>query len=313
MNANALLPIIGPDPHTPEWYEVHKTHITATDIAPILGRSDYKTALDVFAEKTGRIAPFGGNANTRRGQRYEPVILADYAEATGCIIENPLPLYFHPVLSFLAATPDARAKFGSVMMCGPGDCHGVEAKYSMSPARGAQLGEEGTDFVPDDWLLQCQTQMAVMGWPRGDLAVLLYGRLRIYPIAREPDLIQTIEAAAKEFYERIVNDDPPEPQWEHEHTPSLIKALYGLKQGTEVELSAESESHWRNYRELGELIKMHEAEMEVAKSRVLAYMKDAEIGLLPHLGIQLIRQEVRRKEYTVKATSYTTLRQRKLA
>lgn len=317
-------PIAGPASLTPEWFESHRTHITATDIAPILGKSDYKTALDVFAEKTGRVKPFEGNEHTRRGQRYEPVILADYSEATGCNVITPLPLYVHPSLSFLAATPDAAAydpaETGAKnpLICGDrsvmpfyGSAYGVEAKFSMSPARAAALGEEGTDDIPDDWLLQTQTQMSVMGWPRVDLAVLLYGRLKIYPVARNDDLIAIIESAAKEMHERIEADDPPEPDWEHSQTPRLIKALYSIREGAVVELPQECEAFWAGYQSLGQDIKKLEADREAVKARLLHAMGEAEIGQLPGIGMELVRSAVERKEYVVKASTYTTFRGRK--
>ncbi len=306
-----LLPLVGPDSHTPEWHEVHRTHITATDIPAILGRSEYKTAFDVFAEKTGLVAPFEGNEHTRRGTRYEPVILADYAEATGCTVETPMPLYFHPTATWLAATPDARAKFGSVMVDGPHDCHGVEAKLTMSRTRSHELGEEGTDEIPDDWLLQTQTQMSVMGWMRVDLAVLLYGRLKIYPVARNPELIAIIESAAREMHERIQADDPPELDWEHPQTPSLVKSLYGLKEGTSVELPEECEKFYTAYKDLGKKIKETKANREAVKARLLHAMGDNEIGVLPGIATELVRSTVKRKEYTVAASTYTTFRTRK--
>jgi putative phage-type endonuclease len=310
-------PIAGPMPHTAEWYDVHRTHITATDIAPILGRSQYKTALDVFMLKTGQLAPFEGNEHTRRGQRYEPVILADYAEASECNLVYGLPLFFHPTLQFLAATPDAARQgesFPGVLTDYTGqqleNSSGVEAKFSMSPSIGAQLGEEGSDFVPDDWLLQCQTQMAVMGWNHNDVAALLYGRLKIYSIERNDTIIKVIESAAKEMHERIQNNDPPEPQWEHAHTPTLIKELYGVKEDTEVMLSAESESYWTQYQDIGKEVKALNAKREAAKARVLAAMKEAAFGYMPD-GRLLVRSTVNRKGYTCEPTSFIQLREKK--
>lgn len=312
MTTATLSPIPGPDSLTPEWFEAHRTHITATDIAPILGRSDYKTPLDVFAEKTGRVKPFEGNEHTRRGQRYEPVILADYAEATQLEVETPLPLFVHPKLSFLAATPDARVLESDHNQMLPAVPEfGVEAKFSMSPARANALGDEGTDDIPDDWLLQTQTQMSVMGWMRVDLAVLLYGRLRIYPVQRNDELIGIIESAAKEMAERIANDDPPEPTWEHPQTPRLIRAMYGIKAGTVVALSEECEKAWESYSDIGVHIKELEKCRDAFKAKILHAMGESEIGQLPGIGMELVRSTVERAEYTVKASTYTTFRGRK--
>jgi len=306
-----LIPLVGPEPHTPEWYKVHRTHITATDIAPILGRSEYKTALDVFMEKTGKAAPFEGNEHTRRGQRYEPVILADYADKMGVEIKTHLPLYFHPLVNCLAATPDA-----SVPKWGHGENptepeYGVEAKFSMSPARASGLGEEGTDDIPDDWLLQTQTQMSVMGWPRDDLAALLFGRLRIYPVLRNDDLIAIIESAANEMHERVLADDPPEPNWEHPQTARLVKSLYAVREGAVIDMPQECDAFFVAYQELGKDITARQKERDAIKARLLYAMGEAEIGRLPGIDMEVIRSTVERKEYVVAASTYTTFRGRK--
>ena len=52
----------------------------ASDMSAILGLNKYATAADVWALKTGRVLPFGGNEATRLGDALEPVIL-DHAEA----------------------------------------------------------------------------------------------------------------------------------------------------------------------------------------------------------------------------------------
>jgi len=299
-------------PLTPEWHEAHRTHITTTDIAPILGKSDYKTALDVFLEKTGRATLFEGNAATRRGQRYEPVILADYADAIGREVETPLPLFIHPRLHYLAATPDARVlEWDHDQMLPALPEYGVEAKLTMSPARASALGEEGSDDIPDDWLLQTQTQMAVTGWLRVDLAVLLYGRLKIYPVFRNDALISIIECAAKEMHERIANDDPPEPNWQHERTPDLIKSLYELRSGSVVELPQECEAIFAAYKQVGKDITQLEKDRDMMRAKLLHAMGDFEIGRLPGIGMELVRKKIDRSEYTVAAATYTTLTNRK--
>ena len=296
-------PLVGPMPLTPEWREARRHLITATDVAAILGQSEYRTALDVFAEKTGRVEPFAGNEATRRGTRYEPVILADYAEQVGAELRHPLPLIIHPTLACLGATPDAeRLDDGRL----------IEAKLSMSPARARELGEEGTDHIPDDWHLQVQTQLACCERDTADLAVLLYGRLRVYTIQRHDVLIGIILDAAKEMAERVGGDDPPEPDWHHARTPALIRGLYDLRHGEAVMLPQPCEAVYAAYVDLGEQEKRLKAEREEAKARLLYALGDAEIGRLPGIGVELIRQEVNRKGYEVKETSFIQLRTRKV-
>ena len=229
---------LGPFPHTAGWYAEHRRILTATDMAAVLGFSDYKQALDVYREKKGLVEPFTGNEHTRRGQRYEPVILADYAEAAEARLDTPVPLLYHPTIDYLGATPDAEAENRD------GDHYGVEAKFSMSPKRAEQLGEDLSDWIPEDWMVQVQTQMACTGWKRVDLACLIYGRLRVFCCQRSEELIKQIEEAAGEMWERIANDDPPEPNWQHRNTPALMKAMHPGGSGLAIDVTEEMAAIW---------------------------------------------------------------------
>lgn len=57
--------------------DYRKNGIGGSELAAMLGLSEYKTPLDVYLEKTGQSAPFLGNKNTERGNMQEP-ILAHY-------------------------------------------------------------------------------------------------------------------------------------------------------------------------------------------------------------------------------------------
>lgn len=307
--------IRGPMPDTPEWHAARKQHITATDVAAILGQSDYKTPLDVFLEKTGRVAPFEGNVHTRRGKRYEGPILDDYAEDQAVTLEWPMPLLIHSTMAFLAATPDARRV---------SDGNLVEAKFSMSAARAAELGDEGTDAVPTDWLLQTQTQMAVSGAEFVDIAVLLYGRLRVYHVERNADLIGIIEAAAGEMHARILADDPPEPDYAHARARETINLLNGSKADGLVVLDDTLCELWAERQALKETIKRDETRVAEIDARVLHALGEAAAGAMPGSSYEISRSITRETYWTnadvdaaranlgqIKRRSYVTLRQRK--
>ncbi len=298
---NELNPIPGPMPNTSEWQAVHRKLMTASRAGAICGKSDYATPLDIFLEATGRKPPMEDNAYTRRGRRYERAILSDYQERMGVELITEQRFYFHPDISFIGVTPDAMIQ---------GIAAGVEAKLTMSPKRAAELGEEGTDFIPDDWMLQGQAQNDTMNWQYVDFAVLVYGRLKTYHVVRNDDLIDLWHDAATELWERIQNDDPPEPNWEHPRALELMKSLYDLKSGTSILLSPEAELTWSVYESLKEEQKKLKRMEDAAKAKILGAIGDAEIGILPD-GTKLIRKEVPRKEYTVDATSYIQLRKLK--
>lgn len=291
-------PIAGPAQHTAEWLSVHRTHLTASRMPAVLGVSEYDTAFGVYSEMTGQRPAFEGNEHTRRGTRYEPAIIADYAEQRGVEVIYPMPLYFDGQMpDILAASPDA----GIV-----GLNEGAEAKLTMSRTRAYELGDDGTDAAPNDWIVQATTQMGVMGWDRVDLAVLLYGRLRVYPIHRDAELVRIIRDAAAEFMARVREKRPPEPDWAHGSTLALLKAMHAVADASRVDLAADVEIAWDRYQEIGQQIRDLEKAKAAEQSRVLHAMGDAGMGVTPG-GRVLERKIIERAAYECKATSYVRL------
>lgn len=54
-----------------EWHEARKKYIGSSDIAAIMGKNPYRSAYQVWLEKTGRKEPFKGNEFTKHGEEYE--------------------------------------------------------------------------------------------------------------------------------------------------------------------------------------------------------------------------------------------------
>ncbi len=88
-----------------EWHEWRRNSIGASEISAVLGLNPWKSAYQLFLEKTGQAAPFQGNAATRRGQELEPVAL-ELLKDQGWIIK-PGPCIRSNAHPFLSASFDA--------------------------------------------------------------------------------------------------------------------------------------------------------------------------------------------------------------
>jgi predicted phage-related endonuclease len=151
-----------------------------------------------------------------------------------------------------------------------------------------KYGEEGTDQVPIGHLFQAQCQMAVMGFHRCDFPVLVDGReLRIYRVDRNEDLIKQIALAECELVERIMNADPPEPNWQHEGTLNVIRGMFGTEIGKVAQLSEADHDLWTRREQLKTVAKMIEEESKEIDSRLAWAMQDAEVGRFPDATIEL--------------------------
>lgn len=307
----SFVPIPGPVVYTSEWYALRRYDPKRTDRPVIFGASEaaavcnlspYSSALQVYLEKRGEIDPnFSEQAQRRMdmGKRLETVILDCYEEETDCILAREQLVYFHPDLPFMAASPDAIATFED------GSERSVDAKstnWRMLDKTGedtGKFGEPGTDQIPLVYFLQGQQQMAVMGLDRCDFPVLVDGaELRIYSVERNDEIIEQIMRAELELAERILNGDPPEPNWRHEGTARLINSMYGRKAGRVVELTEFEADIWTRKQQLSEQIKKLEAEVDEIKAHILWAMQDADVGRIPGASFEIRRTVVSESYWT---------------
>lgn len=181
----------------------HQNRLGCSEIAAALGLSPWKTAYQLWEEKTGRREPedISGELRIKLGHRLEQVVADLYAEQTGfevvardrAYISDTLPLVGH---------------IDRVVL--DGTYHGLEIKTSLTRAGAYGWGADGTDSVPDYYLTQCMGYLMLTGWRLWDLAVLLAGpELRIYKIYPDAELISVIAEGIRAFWDRVVTDTPP--------------------------------------------------------------------------------------------------------
>lgn len=287
--------------NTPEWHELRKTGIGASESAAACGLSDYGTPLHIYLLKTEQLEPFEETDAMRRAKKLEPFFQSEFEHATGIkTISSPMGLYRSTENPFMLATPDALLEINEL----------AEWKATTF-RRAAEMGEQGTDDVPVDWVCQCQQQMYVVGLSVVHLVVFFdIQSVRTYRVDRNERLIDGIIEAERELWERIENRDPPEPNWEHPRTPQLIKEMYGIVDATDtVELSQESVECWNARRVIKAKVKQLEASAESLKAEVLFEIGNASSGIIPGTGKMVRRKMVERKGYTVEPRSYIDVRE----
>jgi putative phage-type endonuclease len=249
-------------PDTPDWHQRRAAGIGASEIAAVVGLSKYATPLDVYLRKTGQIHDVIDNRAMRVGRRLEPVVIGEFCEETGEEVAlYPCPMVAHPDHPYMLATPDADLVSGRL----------VEAKTaSLRTLR--DWGPEGTDELPDQYLCQCQHQLAVTGRDECKLAVLIAGdELRVYTVERNERLIGQLTEAAAEFWSRVERRDPPAPDLAHPRTPELLRGLYGsIADDQVVTLGPEAREHWAEYESLGRQIGELEKRRKLHQASVVA-------------------------------------------
>ena len=192
---------------TQEQLQQRRHGVGASEVAAVLGLNEFRSALDVFMEKTGVVESTGEDPNEAAewGNRLESEVARAYADKIG----EPVTLrtsftLTHPRFTWALATPDRIVTSADSRWLLEIKCR------SWSTAKG--FGTPGTDQVPDDVLCQAQWQMCVTGDLRCDIALLIDGReFRIYRIERDLELHAQMLHQVGEFWRLHVLRDVPPP------------------------------------------------------------------------------------------------------
>lgn len=209
------------------WKEERRKGVGGSDAAAVLGLNPWASPLDVYNDKLGIVnKDLSDNETVRWGNILEDVIAKEYARRKGVKIRRRNQMFFHPEHSYMLAnldrTIDGQKKILEIKTAGA--------------FMASQWGEEGTDQVPDSYLIQCAHYMAVMDYDITDLAVLIGGRdFRTYTIHRDKELERLIIEKEKAFWtNHIEKEIPPEPTMYHD-----LDTLYGNDNGLSLDAPLE--------------------------------------------------------------------------
>jgi putative phage-type endonuclease len=184
-----------------EWLRERKNYIGGTDLASIVGLSPYRTALDVYLDKTSDNITEESSPAMRWGNLLEDVVAKEYAKVTGYNLEIEPNVLYHHEYKFLGANIDRWADNKK---------HVLECK-TAGFTRGKEWGEEGTDQIPESYLVQVAFYAVICDVPKVDIAVLIGGQnFRIYTYARNRELEdKLIKIACNFWYNHIEKRIPP--------------------------------------------------------------------------------------------------------
>jgi putative phage-type endonuclease len=198
------------------WLAARRSGLGATDTAAILGLSSYRTALDVWLDKTATGEPVEVTSDPAlAGQMLEaPVARRAVRENPwlGKLVSTP-GLLAHPDHPWLMATPD----------------YGLAARKDRNAPVSALLEvkttQEGVyrkawanDVPPPHILIQCQQQLAVTGYSTCWVTCMRRdtGRMApVYQVERSEQVIEQILHYAGTWWEdHIIAGKRPEPVFE---------------------------------------------------------------------------------------------------
>ena len=265
---------------TLEQLEQRRSGIGGSDAAKIALHSKYGNAVDVYLSKLGlkQETPTTDKDLLKTDPRYwgdvqEPVIAAQYEFFTEKKVIIEPKLLRHPKYTWMIANID-RWIVGENAILECKTCH--EYKYK-------EWGEEGTDYIPDEYLFQVMHYAIVCNVDYVDIAVLIGGnKFKIYTYQRDTETEQLLIELEHDFWHNhVLKQIPPEPKTYDDASKLWRKALPSSKT-----LPTELEDHWKSYTFAREKIKELEEQQDYDKAKICGYLQDSEFLLNP-LGMPI--------------------------
>ena len=247
-----------------EWLKYRKMGITGTDAASICGLNPYKSALQIFIDKTTDNIDIFDNEAMRQGRELEEYVAMRFCEATGKKVRRANAIFMNDEHSWMLADFD-RLVVGERAGL---ECKTVSAYSADKWANGA---------IPLHYQLQCQHYLAVSGYDCWYIAALILGKeFIVRKIERDEELIQNLITIEKRFWEQnVLAGIMPDPDGSKQ-AGELLAKYYPREKGKKVILSEQFSLQLKRREELAELIKKMETEKKTIEQSLVKYLGENE-------------------------------------
>jgi len=277
--------------------------IGGSDVAAILGLSPWKSAHSLYLHLIGELPPQEDNEALARGREMEPVIAGLFAVnhcefavcQSGMSTRSDYP--------FLIGSPD-RILFDDMPVSSDG--FDEPPNYSNVPVSGleiktaditkmSQWGEEGTDEIPVEYLVQCQWYCGLLNVPDWYIAVgfVKPGSRKIcgyreYKIEHDPARYAAMVKCAVDFWQHHVEKRIPPEITEPDTATVEYYRRRERKPESAVFCEPEMDEMIGELKEAQANIKKYEKEYELIKTKLLSEMGNAEVVIDPYSQKQMI-------------------------
>jgi len=251
-----------------EWLKTRHHGLGGSDVAAVLGLSNYRTALDVYNEKIQpEPAPREETPRMKAGKIMEATIARWWSKEYGYRIVRDNKIRIHPRYPYLLANLDRLILSASDNGRGTGI---LECKNTSSWA----FKQWEDDGLPLDFYAQVQHYFSVSGHKWGAVAVLIDGwDLKAVDILPDKEFIQMMTDRLSDFWnDHVLKSVPPEPSTNEE-----VKKLYpDSKPLSEIQATVETLDLVKTAIENKKNLRNLEEVQENYETQIKAVMKENE-------------------------------------
>ena len=196
-----------------QWLDYRRTGIGGSDAATVAGLNPHCSLYTLYNDKLGLIPAKEDNEAMRQGRDFEDYVARRWIEATGKKVRRNCHMWRSDERPFMLADIDRKVV---------GENAGLECKTTSAYNKADLEGGE----VPLTYYVQCQHYMAVMGFDRMYLAVLVLGVwFYHFVIERDEGEIASLIEQEQAFW-RLVETNSPPPVDGSDSTADALAAIY---------------------------------------------------------------------------------------
>lgn len=257
-----------------EWKSWRKQGIGGSDASAIAGLNKWKSPLNVYIDKVEPIEEDSISEAAEWGIRQEPIIRDKFRE------EHPeLKVKQSYIMWQSVEHPFMIANVDGLLFHEEKGWGVLEIKTSHE----WRLGEWSEETIPEDYLIQCQHYLYVLGLNYCYFAVLIGGnKYKEFYVERDEELIESLITLEEDFWNsHVLASNPPEPDGS-KGSSEILDILYPAsvaKDKEEVkELPKEALSLVDEYQACTEQEKAMKDEKESVKNKLKSMLGEYQIG-----------------------------------
>lgn len=259
-----------------EWLLDRRRGIGGSDVATILGLNKWKSAYQLWLEKTGQVELDHTDSEPAYwGNVLEEVVAKEFQERTGLKVRRRNQVFEHPLHPFLRANIDR-------------DVVGEKAILECKTANQFLAKEWEGEEIPLSYLCQVQHYMNVMNYDHAYIAVLIGGQKFVWKrIERDQELIDMITERLVDFWETNVVEGVEPPVDGSKATSEFLNECYSEDGTEETTLPAEFDGLIEYRKQLKEDVDLITGKISEVDNQIKSELgkKDAVIGITPKFVI----------------------------
>ena len=254
------------------WLQYRKQGIGGSDAGAVCGLNPYRTAIQVYYDKTSDSIEEIDNEAMRQGRELEEYVAKRFCEASGKRVRRANAMFYDEKNPFMLADVDRMIV---------GENAGLECK-TASPYSEEKWRD---DKIPLSYQLQCYHYMSVCNADAWYIAVLIYGRdFKYYRIERDDEVIENLIRIEKEFWnEYVLKQVIPDPDGSKTADAAIAERFKESKSIT-IPLTGFDERLERR-QEILSLLEKIETEKRQIDQELKLYLGDAEIAENEHYRV----------------------------